>query len=151
MSSSPRSLSPLIPETTNESMSTTSDVTSTTPALPETTARASPTHHRSGFFDTFTHRIQLKSRATSPAAIDTTATICVSPRTASPESSPQQTRSTLPSKSRSTSSPSTAKPPMEKRHSSGTYTQCGRHGNEWLFKNFSVTEHVKSLLERKDS
>ncbi|KYG46120.1 hypothetical protein M433DRAFT_134107 [Acidomyces richmondensis BFW] len=41
-----------------------------------------------------------------------------------------------------------------KRHSAsstGTFTQCGRHSNEWLFKNFSFSGAVKSLLERRDS
>ena len=34
---------------------------------------------------------------------------------------------------------------------SGTYTQCGRHSNEWLFHNISFTETVKGAFERRRS
>ncbi|MCJ1364947.1 hypothetical protein MMC16_004064 [Acarospora aff. strigata] len=35
------------------------------------------------------------------------------------------------------------------RNSSGTVTQCGRHGNEWLFGNISVTGTVRGLFGPK--
>ena len=34
---------------------------------------------------------------------------------------------------------------------SGPFTQCGRHSNEWLFHNYSVTGTVKGMLERRRS
>ena len=47
-------------------------------------------------------------------------------------------------------SPTFSKPPP-KRHSSGNFTDCGRHSNDWLFGGFSVKETAKSLLKRRDS
>lgn len=42
-----------------------------------------------------------------------------------------------------------------KRHhsgsSSGTYMQCGRHSNQWLFHDISIKETAKGFLKRKHS
>jgi hypothetical protein len=35
-----------------------------------------------------------------------------------------------------------------RRHSSNNYTECGRHGDDWLFGGFSVSDSVKKLWER---
>lgn len=35
-----------------------------------------------------------------------------------------------------------------RRHSSNTYTECGRHSGEWLFGGFSVSDSVKKLWEK---
>ena len=41
---------------------------------------------------------------------------------------------------------------MRRRHSHepkvNVYTECGRHGDDWLFGSFSVSDMVKRLLER---
>lgn len=34
---------------------------------------------------------------------------------------------------------------------SGTYFECGRHSNQWLFGNISLKDTAKGLLKRKDS
>jgi len=33
----------------------------------------------------------------------------------------------------------------------GTFLQCGRHSNQWLFNNMSFTEMAKSVFGGKDS
>lgn len=33
----------------------------------------------------------------------------------------------------------------------GTFMQCGRHSNQWLFNDISIKETAKSLFGRKDS
>ena len=38
--------------------------------------------------------------------------------------------------------------PKQQRTSSGTFSDCGRHSNEWLFGNFSVSGAVKGLFEK---
>ena len=38
---------------------------------------------------------------------------------------------------------------VKKRHSTGTYMECGRHGNDWLFGGFSITETVKDLVGKR--
>merc|ERR1711939_137086 len=32
----------------------------------------------------------------------------------------------------------------------GNFTECGRHSNDWLFNNFSITGAVKDLLDRRN-
>jgi len=41
----------------------------------------------------------------------------------------------------------------KKRTSSGTYSQCGRHANQWLFNNFSIKDTVKGIFDhnRRDT
>ena len=42
------------------------------------------------------------------------------------------------------------KPPM-KRSSRSTFSDVGRHSNEWLFGGFSVKDTARGLLKRRDS
>ncbi|KAK3050686.1 hypothetical protein LTR09_008052 [Extremus antarcticus] len=44
---------------------------------------------------------------------------------------------------------STPKPPTKRNSSS--FSDCGRHSNEWLFRGISVREAAKGLLKRRDS
>ncbi|KAI9723322.1 MAG: hypothetical protein M1812_001205 [Candelaria pacifica] len=44
------------------------------------------------------------------------------------------------------SSPTQPTSPKRRHRGSGTYTDCGRHGNDWLFGGFSVTGTVKGLF-----
>ena len=46
-------------------------------------------------------------------------------------------------------SPSLGKP-KAKRTSTGTFSECGRHSNDWLFNGFSVTGALRNLLDRRD-
>jgi hypothetical protein len=43
--------------------------------------------------------------------------------------------------------------PIAKRHShpnhNNIYTECGRHGDDWLFGGFSVTGAVKQMFEKR--
>lgn len=36
------------------------------------------------------------------------------------------------------------------RTNDGTYTRCGRHSDEWLFGDWSVTATVKKLFKNDD-
>ena len=60
-------------------------------------------------------------------------------------SSTSSTSSTSPQRS-----PSLGKP-KAKRTSTGTFSECGRHSNDWLFNGFSVTGALKNLLDRRDT
>lgn len=115
-------------------------------STPDTaSSRPSPTTRHSSFFGTLSEHVHLRSRSYSPPSIiDTTHPMakrssesCESPSSSSRPTSPQ--------------SPISSKPIPKRQSSSGTYTQCGRHSNDWLFGGFSVTNTVKGLLERKDS
>lgn len=43
------------------------------------------------------------------------------------------------------------KPPPMKRSSRSTFSDVGRHSNDWLFGGFSVKDTAKGLLKRRDS
>ena len=91
---------------------------------------ASPTER--SFLDNLADRLRSKSCSPPPGV-----------KAAAPTSNP------ISAQRLACSRPST---PTTKRHSrsnSGTYTHCGRHGNEWLFNNFSVTETVKGMLDNR--
>lgn len=51
-----------------------------------------------------------------------------------------------PKPSSSSTSSKTAKP--KARAQSTTFSDCGRHSNQWLFGNVSITDSVKSLFEK---
>lgn len=114
---------------------------SISPLYSPTTLITSSSQQQDGFFGRVKEQMHLQSRSRRPHSIDT-ADKDVSTQKASPSSSATT----------SPQSPSRPKP-TTKRHnsaSSGTYSQCGRHSNEWLFNNFSVSGAVKGLLERRD-
>ncbi|KAM0714804.1 hypothetical protein Q7P37_009268 [Cladosporium fusiforme] len=57
---------------------------------------------------------------------------------------------------RSTSPPASRSEGFIKRRSSdnkgqGTFMQCGRHSNSWLFNDISFKETAKGIFSRKDS
>lgn len=56
---------------------------------------------------------------------------------ASPKSQPSR-KSTTPPKTK----------PTKPRASSGTFSDCGRHSNQWLFNNVSITDAVKTIFEK---
>ena len=81
------------------------------------------------------------------------------PRSPSPNKSPLPSPTSAPKYEhmRSVSDPSAqpaspTRPGHLKRKSrnSGTVMQCGRHGNEWLFGNISVTDTVKGLFHKDE-
>ena len=65
-------------------------------------------------------------------------------------SSSSSVRSWSPPRSQTTQAASKPKPkPKPKpRAQSGTFSDVGRHSNQWLFNNMSITDAVKTLLER---
>lgn len=94
-----------------------------------------------------------------PKSLDQTILQRIRPRSPSPNRSPLPSPTSMPrhDHTRSASDPSSqptspTRPGHVKRksRSSGTVTQCGRHGNEWLFGNISVTDTVKGLFHKDE-
>jgi hypothetical protein len=81
-----------------------------------------------------------RSRSPNPQAVNT--------QWANEESKGKQSSTST----RNTSNPSTptdGKPPAKRKSSS--YSDVGRHSNDWLFNGFSVKDTAHSILKRKDS
>jgi hypothetical protein len=82
-----------------------------------------------------------RSRSPNPAAVNTKCSTMTDQKSSQTERKPSSPTSR---------SPTHPKPPT-KRNSIGTFSDCGRHSNDWLFNGFSVTEAAKGLLKRRDS
>ncbi|KXT15374.1 hypothetical protein AC579_2205 [Pseudocercospora musae] len=63
-------------------------------------------------------------------------------------SSSSSTRSCSPPRSRTAPKASKPKSKPKPKAQSGTFSDVGRHSNQWLFNNLSITDAVKTLLER---
>ncbi|KAF2716392.1 hypothetical protein K431DRAFT_19623 [Polychaeton citri CBS 116435] len=103
-----------------------------------------------GFLDTIRETVRGRSRSPRPQDLDIELEKYSRKRSAEPARH-QSIRSEK-SSPRQTAEPK----PRLKRYNSGSvksYTQYGRHSNEWLFGNISITDTVKSLLDggRKNS
>lgn len=94
-----------------------------------------------------------------PMSLDQTILQRTRPRSPSPYRSSTTSPTFMPrhEHTRSASDPSLqpttpTRPGHVKRKSrnSGTVMQCGRHGNEWLFGNISVTDTVKGLFHKEE-
>lgn len=106
------------------------------------TSKASNQQERSNIFEKVKSQMpRTRSRSPNPTAIDTK---CANMK--GENQSPMERKPSSPS-------PTTAqhpKPPV-KRNSTGTFSDCGRHSNDWLFNGFSVKETARGLLKRRDS
>ena len=132
------------------------------------------------FLSSITERVRSRSRSLSCSRDRSASPAVAPPQNQLPDSTNIDSRTNLDRKADDsiykvsspiirTSSPEPMNPqppspgPRKQRHSnsmpvrpsarsgSGTFTQCGRHSNEWLFNGFSVTETVKGVLERRSS
>jgi hypothetical protein len=107
------------------------------------TAKASSEQQqRSNVFEKIKEQMpRSRSGSPNPPAVNTKCTNMTDQKPAQVERKPS-----------SPTSPTATHPkPPTKRHSSGTFNDCGRHSNDWLFNGFSVTEAAKGLLKRRDS
>lgn len=70
------------------------------------------------------------------------------PRSRSPRPLPERsaTVSVTQTSRKSSGSPTQPSSPKARHRDSGTFTDCGRHSNDWLFNGFSVTSTVKGLF-----
>lgn len=70
-------------------------------------------------------------------------------RSKSPRPLPERSATvsgTQASRTMSGGSPTQPGSPKARHRDSGTFTDCGRHGNDWLFNGFSVTSTVKGFF-----
>lgn len=128
----------------------------------DTAAYSPPKHHhyasqrsdaeRDSFLDKVNERLHIRNRSAS-SGLDSVGT--EERYGGLQKRATSSTTSTESSIATSTSSGSRSAPkPSSKRRSGksnqGNFTECGRHSNEWLFNNFSITGAVKDLLDRRN-
>lgn len=128
----------------------------------DTVAHLPPNHHhyasqrpgaeRDSFLDKVNERLHIRSRSAS-SGLDSIGTEerfggLQKRATSSTTSTDSSIATSTSSGSRSAPKSSTKRRPSKPNQ--GNFTECGRHSNEWLFNNFSITGAVKDLLDRRN-
>lgn len=146
----PRPVPRKLDSTASSSQTQSSSTSPRSPLSPYTPSSPTSPSSRSGEGTSYFTR--------EPMSLDQAILQRLRPRSPSPNTSPLPSPTSMPGHaySRSASDPSSPTSPTRPGHvkrksrGSGTVTQCGRHGNEWLFGNISVTDTVKGLFHKEE-